>query len=108
MPNDNPILEEIAAQFNPDQAVAVAKWFGKPCINVGKRTFVVQWGQNLAFKLAGSAHDEALLVEGAHLFDPRGKGSPMKEWVQIPGAQSSVWKRFAKDAYDYVSAATTE
>lgn len=74
-------------------------WFYK----VGNKVFTVQWGRNLAFKLPGEAHAEALQVEGARLFDPRRKGSPMKEWVQIPAAQSSGWLRFARAAYEYVA-----
>lgn len=97
------ILQEIAGQFHPEQNVAVAKWFGKPCINVGKRTFVVLWGRDLAFKLSGHDHAEALQINGAHLFDPRGRGSPMKEWVQIPAAQEPLWEHFAGRAYEYVS-----
>jgi hypothetical protein len=97
-------LQEIAASFDPAANVATAKWFGKPCINVGKKVFVVLWGQDLAFKLTGAAHAEALQVPDAHLFDPRGQGSPMKEWVQIPEAQSAAWERFARLAYEFVSA----
>ncbi len=102
MPNPE-MLQEIASQFNPGQNVTLGKWFGKPCINVGKKTFVILWGRDLTFKLAGESHAEALKIAGAHLFDPRGQGNPMKEWVQIPAAQASVWSRFAKMAFDYVS-----
>jgi len=98
-------LDEIAAQFGPELDVATGKWFGKPCIKVSGRVFVVLWGGDLAFKLTGDAHSEALQIEGAHLFDPRGKGHPMREWVQIPAAQSSHWGRFAELAYEYVAGA---
>ncbi len=101
-------LQEIAAQFRPDQNVAMAKWFGKPCIKVGDKVFVVLWGQDLAFKLSGKAHSDALQIQGAHLFDPRGKGHAMKEWIQIPKAQSSVWSRFARLAYAYVYGSSGE
>lgn len=97
-------LQEIAAQFKPDQNVIVGKWFGKPCLAIGKKVFVVLWGRDLAFKLNEEAVSQALQIEGAHLFDPRGKGNPMKQWVQIPADQSSVWGRFAELAYQYVSA----
>jgi hypothetical protein len=103
MTETRPELDEIAAQFGPELAVTTGKWFGKPCLKAGGKVFVVQWGRDLAFKLTGMAHSEALQVEGAHLFDPRGKGTAMKEWVQIPAAQSSVWSRFARLACEYVS-----
>lgn len=99
-------LDEIAAQFGPELGVATSKWFGKPCIKAGRKVFVVLWGGDLAFKLTGEAHSEVLQIEGAHLFDPRGKGHPMKEWVQIPAAQSSTWSRFAGLACEYVAGAS--
>jgi hypothetical protein len=100
---DSQRLDEIAAQLGPEDDLITAKWFGKPCIQVGGKPFVVQWGNDLAFKLAGEAHAEALQVEGTHLFDPRGQGHPMREWVQIPEAQSSTWERFARLAHEYVA-----
>jgi hypothetical protein len=95
-------LDGIVAQFSPERGVARGKWFGKPCIKAGDKVFAVLWGQDLAFKLEGAAHAEALQIPGAHLFDPRGKGSPMKEWVQIPASRSSEWPRFADLACQYV------
>jgi hypothetical protein len=96
-------LDSLVAQFSPERGVARGKWFGKPCIKAGDKVFVVLWGSALAFKLNGAAHAEALQISGAHLFDPRGKGSPMKEWVQIPTDASSAWPRFAELAYQYVA-----
>lgn len=96
-------LEEIAAQFNPEQGVTIGKWFGKPCLKAGRKVFVTLWEGDLAFKLVGKAHSEALQIEGTHLFAPRGKGHPMKKWVQIPAAQSSAWSRFAELAYECVT-----
>jgi hypothetical protein len=54
------VLEELAGQFDPELGVAMAKWFGKPCLKAGGNVFVVQWGKHLAFKLAGEAHTAAL------------------------------------------------
>ena len=101
-------LQEVAAQFSPAENVAVGKWFGKPCLAIGKKVFVVLWGADLAFKLTGKAHAAALQVKGAHLFDPRGKGHAMKEWVQIPKAQAAVWGQFARQAHECVSALADE
>ena len=98
-------LNDIAAELSSEQDVTVGKWFGKPCLKVGGKVFAALWGGDMAFKLAGEAHAKALHVEGAHLFDPRGKGHPMKEWVQLPAAQSSMWSRFARLACEYVAGA---
>ena len=101
--SDEPVFNEIAAEFGPEQAVTAGKLFGKPCLKVGGKVFAVLWGEDMAFKLAAEAHSEALQVEGAHLFDPRGKGHPMREWVQIPAAQSTTWAHFARVACQYVT-----
>ena len=79
--DDTQILNENAAEFSPEWGVAPGKWFGKPCLKVDGKVLAALWGGDMAFKLSGEAHKEALDIEGAHLFDPRGKGHPMKEWV---------------------------
>jgi hypothetical protein len=103
--NDTQVLNEIAAEFSSEQNVIPGKWFGKLCLKVSGKVFAALWGGDMAFKLTGETHSEALQVEGAHLFDPRGKGHPMKEWVQIPVAQSSTWSHFARLACEYVAGA---
>ena len=71
--NNTQILNEIAAELGADQDVRPGNWFGKRCLKVGGKVFAALWGDDMAFKLTGEAHAEALRVEGAHLFDPRGK-----------------------------------
>jgi hypothetical protein len=100
---DAQILNEIAARFSPEQDVTLSNWFGKPCLKVGGKVFAALEGNDMAFKLEGEAHAGALQVSGAHLFDPRGQGHPMKRWVQIPAAESSTWSHFARLACDYVA-----
>ena len=103
--DDPQILTELAAEFSPEQDVSVGNWFGRRCLKVEGKVFAALWRGDVAFKLSGGAHSEALQVKGAHLFDPRGQGQPMKEWVQIPAAQSSTWSHFAKLACEYVTGA---
>ncbi len=96
-------FESLVEELTSDPEVVQAKWFGKPCINVSGKAFVVKFGRDLAFKLTGDDHANALDVEGAKLFDPRGKGKPFKEWVQIPVARASTWVEFAEAAKKFVS-----
>jgi hypothetical protein len=103
--NDLQVLQEIAAEFDAQQDVSVGKWFGKPCLKVGAKVFATLWDGDMAFKLAGEAHAEALQLKGAQLFDPRDEGHPMKQWVQIPATESSAWSRFARLACTYVAGA---
>lgn len=105
------ILNQLAAELGPEwnigtaRRLAAGKWFGKPCLKVGGKVFAALWQGDMAFKLAAEDHALSLQVDGARPFDPRGKGSPMKEWVQIPAQQSAAWARFARLACEYVAGA---
>jgi len=81
-----------------------SKMFGKLCykVNSGK-AFVCFFEDCMVFKLKEKAHIEALSFDGASLFDPSGKGRPMKEWVQIPFHYKDTWFKFAISAEKYVS-----
>ena len=96
-------FESLVEKLTADPQVEAAKWFGKPCINVNGKAFVVKFGPDLAFKLTGDHHSSALQVDGAKLFDPRGAGKPFKEWVQIPAEQASHWLAYANTAKEYVN-----
>jgi hypothetical protein len=92
----------IADRLTSESNIARSQMFGMPCLKVNGNVFLGFHGGALAFKLSGQAHAEALAVEGAVLFDPSNRGRPMKEWVQIPAAQSSRWNDFADRALTYV------
>lgn len=94
-------IEEIADQFSSEQQVEVGKWFGKPCFMSNKKVFLVVWGQVLIFKLTGDAHADALKHPRAHLFDPRGKGHALKEWVQLPISDPTIFHQLSKQAFAY-------
>jgi hypothetical protein len=94
-------LNEIANSFTPNQQVQVSKWYGKPCLKSQNKVFVVLWGKTLAFKLTGTNHAKALALPKARLFDPRGNGHAMKEWVQLDAASASAVQDIAKQAYAY-------
>ena len=53
----------------------------------------------MVFKLEDTAaHAEALALDGAHLFDPGGRGRPFKEWVVVPPAHAVRWPGLAQAA----------
>ena len=79
-----------------------SQMFGKPCYKINGKAFVAFFQNDMVFKLAADQLSEALALAGAHLFDPSGKGRPMKEWVQIPSAHIHTWSRFTVAAYDFV------
>ena len=70
--------------------------FGKPCFKMNGKAFTCFFQNEMVFKLTGPGHAAALGVAGARLFDPSGKGRPMKEWVQVPAAGD--WETLARVA----------
>ena len=88
-----------------DAAVAAGRMFGKPCLKVGGKAFVAQHLGTVVFKLSGDAHAQAMAQPGAALWDPSGKGRPMKEWVALPASASRRFEAFAKAALAYVAGA---
>jgi hypothetical protein len=78
--------------------------FGMPCIKIGGKAFAGYFSGDMVFKLRGSAHERALAISGAHLFDPMG-GRPMKEWVQVPGDAAAEWPELGRAALETVAAA---
>ncbi|WP_343632809.1 hypothetical protein [Fluviicola sp.] len=83
-----------------------SQMFGKPCFKVNGKAFMSLFDNQLAFKLSGEAHLEALSLDGSKRFDPSGK-RPMKEWVQVPFHYADKWEEFAREALEYVRFGTT-
>ncbi|MBL7706074.1 MAG: hypothetical protein JNM21_11070 [Taibaiella sp.] len=76
--------------------------FGKPCFKINGKAFICFFREEMVFKLNGPQHRSALSLEGSSLFDPSGKGRPMKEWVQVPFQHRDQWAEYARAALDYV------
>lgn len=76
-----------------------SKVFGHPCV---KRDGHVVFGwaaTGMVFKLTDPAvHARALALEGAHLFDPSGRGEAFRQWVVVPPAQADEWDTLAYEA----------
>jgi hypothetical protein len=80
-----------------------SQMFGKPCFKIKGKAFTCFFQDCMVFKLSGDDHKAAASLDGSELFDPSGKGRPMKEWVQVPFAYAKKWEAFAKAAHKYVS-----
>jgi len=76
--------------------------FGKPCFKINGKAFMCFFENEMVFKITGDTHSEALSLKGSQLFDPSHKKRPMKEWVQVPYAHKSKWKKYAFEAMEYV------
>lgn len=81
--------------------VELSQMMGMPCVKArGKMVAGFTRGEGaMVFKLTDpDAHARALALEGAHLFDPSGKGQPFREWVVVPEAHADQWETFAQHA----------
>jgi hypothetical protein len=93
------LADELAAT---QLGVQIAKMMGMPCLKVDGKTFAGFLRGAMVFKLTGEPHTQALGLAGAKLFDPSGRGHPMKEWVCVPAAHAETWPAFAASAIAYV------
>jgi hypothetical protein len=90
------IADELVAE-NPD--VQLGQMMGMPCIKLGGKMIIGIWREEMVFKLPDeSVREQALALDGAHLFDPSEKGQAFKEWVQVPAAHMSDWPKYADEA----------
>ncbi len=72
---------------------------GMPCVKRGGKMVAGYTEGAMVFKLPDAdRHADALALDGAHLFDPSGKGQPFKEWVVVPVAHADRWESFAEHA----------
>lgn len=99
MTEEEKIYHDVAQQ---QEQAEKSQMFGKPCYKIGGKAFVAFFQNEMVFKLNAHAHQDALSLDGAQLFDPSGKGRAMKEWVQVPGKHIALWQQFAKSAYEFV------
>ena len=76
--------DAVAAGLTKSTAAVAGKMFGMPNLFIGGKAFAGLYGDAMVFKLDGSAHARAPALPGAQLFDPSGRGRPMKAWVQAP------------------------
>lgn len=79
--------------------------FGMPSLKANGKAFAGVFGDALVFKLSGAAHEKAIALAGAALFDPSGMGRAMKEWVVVPYAHKKKWEELGHAALDALAAA---
>jgi len=93
---------EVAAELVATSPAVAGKMFGMPCLKNNGKAFAGFYQDAMAFKLPVPWHTEALALSGARLFDPSGRGRPMKEWVEVPAEHASRWLELAREAMRYV------
>ena len=105
---DTDPLDELQAALGDRTDIKRTKMFGKHCLAARGKVMAVLWEGDVVFKLAGEDHARALKLDGAHLWDPRGKGHPMREWVQVPRLHSEEFGHLGEAAYEYVTSTMGE
>lgn len=79
--------------------VELSQMMGMPCIKARGKLVAGFTHGAMVFKLPDAdAHARALVLAGAHLFDPSGRGQPFKQWVVVPAAHAAEWESFAEHA----------
>ncbi len=91
---ENSFLGEYALQLGAE----LSAMFGKPCLKHDGKAFAAEHLGEFVCKLSGPEHERALALSGAHLWDPSGKGRPMKAWVAVPVAHKKHWGSLASTA----------
>lgn len=97
------VYAQIVSRLTARPGVKAGKMFGMPTLMVNGKAFAGMHNVEMVFKLEGQAHARALSMEGAGLFDPSGRGRPMREWVQLSAVHASEWPALAEAACDYVA-----
>ena len=96
-------FEKLATQHAGLDDIVAGQMFGKACLKIKGKAFIAQQNAYVVFKLSGEPHATALRTEGAVLWDPSGKGRPMKEWVALPVSARARFDALAAAAMAYVA-----
>lgn len=94
--------EKLQHGFSGIEGVSAGQMFGKACLKIGGKAFVAQHKDTVVFKLSGTDHAKAIGNVGAVLWDPSGKGRPMKEWVALTIEYRAQFKTLTTAAMVYV------
>jgi len=84
------LYNQVIDQLSHEAPIVSGQMFGMPNVKLNGKAVFGLFGDAMVFKLPETKVAKALEVPGAALFDPMG-GRPMKQWVQIPIAQSDEW-----------------
>jgi hypothetical protein len=79
--------------------VELSRMMGMACVKARGKIVAGFTRGAMVFKLTDlDRRTEALALEGAHLFDPSGRGRPFREWVVVPAEHAGRWETLAEHA----------
>jgi hypothetical protein len=88
---------ELAARLSEHLGadVRAGKMFGKEAVMYRGKAIACAQPYGFVIPLDDPEHTEAMALSGAKLFDPSGKGRPMKAWVVVGNEHAEHWERLA-------------
>ncbi|MFK7927263.1 MAG: hypothetical protein AB8H79_03695 [Myxococcota bacterium] len=97
----HPAYVALVESLEPDYGnLTTGSMFGMPCVKHNGKARFGAYDGGVVFKLDGTAHGQALALAGSVLFDPSGKGRPMKAWVVVKPDHQASWFALAKAALE--------
>jgi hypothetical protein len=91
-------FEAVVEELRNELDIVETSMFGMPSVKVRDgKVFAGLYGDDMVFKLQGDAQAQALVLDGAHHFEPM-VGRPMKAWVQVPPIHETQWAELARKA----------
>lgn len=100
MPNAQTVFQQLTQEL---PTVRASQMFGCPCLKVPSgKVAVVQWRDDLLFKLDDAAQRDLLSLDGTQVFHPKPDRPPMNGWIQVPPAYADRWPALARQAVTYV------
>lgn len=101
MPTASEVFQKLARDL---PTVKAGQMFGCPCLKVPSgKVAVVQWRDDLLFKLDADGQHELLSLDGTRVFQPMESRPPMNGWIQVPPAYADRWPALARRAVAYVA-----
>jgi hypothetical protein len=100
------LFDDVLEELCVDPRVEPAKMFGHRAAKLGKKMFAFEFHGSIVVKLGAERAAAMVAAEQAELFDPSGKGHPMRAWAVVPEADGGdpvrAWVELAEEAKDVV------
>jgi len=102
----NNLYNQLAKTLEP-LGIKQSNMFGMPVLKLGRKPICGLVDEGINFKLPVDSPEmkQALLLDGAHLFQPEmhgKKGPVMKQWVVVPLEHQEYYDEFAKASIRFV------
>ena len=76
------LFDEMASQLVP-RGASTGAMFGSRALKLGDKVFATSGQGRIVVKLGAGTAPHASALQIGELFDPSGKGRPMKEWIVL-------------------------